>query len=65
MSIVPHQGAIKGSIRNKDKRKKDKWLPPSIGEFKTNFNGASHGNIGKSGVGVVILNFDAQIIKLA
>ncbi|GLJ11003.1 hypothetical protein SUGI_0140120 [Cryptomeria japonica] len=32
------------------------WTPPTSGNFKINFNGASRGNLGKSGYGAIIRN---------
>lgn len=39
------------------------WLPPLASKYKLNFDGASHGNPGKSAIGIVVSNNKACIIK--
>lgn len=39
------------------------WLPPPASKFKLNFDGASHGNLGKYAIGIVVSDEKAGIIK--
>ncbi|XP_059066374.1 uncharacterized protein LOC131857692 [Cryptomeria japonica] len=40
-----------------------KWSPPPFPSFKLQFDGASKGNPGKSGIGVIIFDHSSKIIK--
>lgn len=55
-SALPSHGSIlrKGVVLNK--RKLASWKPPPLGKFKLNFDGASRGNPGLAGVGMVIFD---------
>ncbi|XP_057836806.2 uncharacterized protein LOC131047028 [Cryptomeria japonica] len=39
------------------------WCPPPFPSFKLQFDGASKGNPGRSGVGVIIFDHSSKIIK--
>ena len=43
-------------------RAQTKWIPPSDGYFKLNYDGASRGNPRKSGYGIVIRDFKGHVI---
>ncbi|XP_059064730.1 uncharacterized protein LOC131856816 [Cryptomeria japonica] len=62
VSSLPSHGSIlkKGDALNK--RKLASWKPPLLGKFKLNFDGASRGNPGLAGVGMVIVNHHTHII---
>jgi ribonuclease HI len=52
----PHMNPTK----NSEARKNCKWSPPPPGWYKLNFDGASRGNPGLSGIGCIINNEDGQ-----
>ena len=39
-----------------------RWLPPSKGVFKANFDAAFFGNSGMAGIGVVVCDCEGEII---
>ena len=53
-------------ISNLEARKNCKWTPPPPRWYKLNFDGASRGNPGQSGIGCIINNEDGKwILKRA
>ena len=41
-----------------------KWFPPSRNFLKLNFDGCSHGNPGKSGLGACIRNWQGEVVAI-
>ena len=41
-----------------------KWFPPSRNFLKLNFDGFSHGNPGKSGLGACIRNWQGEVVAI-
>ncbi|XP_057815151.2 uncharacterized protein LOC131028820 [Cryptomeria japonica] len=60
---MPSHGALTAGLSSLVKRRMTKWSPPPQFAFKLNFDGASKGNPGKSGIGVVIFYHTSKIIK--
>lgn len=38
------------------------WVPPLRGKFKVNFDGASFGNLGPTGYGCVVCDYQGSIV---
>ncbi|GLJ33059.1 hypothetical protein SUGI_0665340 [Cryptomeria japonica] len=49
-------------IEKLSEKKNVTWQAPSIGWKKLNFNGASRGNPGWSGVGAIVRNEDGEVV---
>lgn len=60
---MPSHSAISDGLSSLVKCKMDKWSPPPFPSFKLQFDRASKGNPGKSGVGVIIFYHSSKIIK--
>lgn len=61
---MPSHGAISAGLSSLVKRRMAKWRPPPKFAFKLNFDGASKGNPGRSGIGTIIFYHSSKIIKV-
>lgn len=60
---MPSHGVISDGFSSLLKHKMAKWSPPPFPSFKLQFDGASKGNPGRSGIGVIIFYHSSKIIK--
>lgn len=60
--VIPFKGNRKPNVDIKQDRKNVVWTPPVVGFVKLKFDGASRGNPGQSGAGVVVRNHVGELI---
>ncbi|XP_059073453.1 uncharacterized protein LOC131874206 [Cryptomeria japonica] len=58
LHLMPSHGVIIDGVSSTLKRKMAKWSPPPFPSFKLQFDGASKGNPGRSGVGALSFGLD-------
>ncbi|GLJ30260.1 hypothetical protein SUGI_0598570 [Cryptomeria japonica] len=60
---LPFKGSILINIPKPKIRKEIKWKPLDLGHYKLNFDGASNGNLGISGIGFIIRNHLGVVLQ--
>lgn len=53
---------IRTSHRGKAQSRKKRWIPPTEGEFKTNFDGAMFEENNNAGIGIIVRNSRGEVM---
>lgn len=53
---------VNPTIRNNGKRAEARWRCPPTRRLKLNFDGASRGNLGKSGIGCIVRDSNGNLV---